>query len=123
GETRRPGQGPYPVRAEAPIVVRSAGEIEIHGEPKWIAKMGERGTFRGDLELRFEGAEGVVLGRLGGVSLDVEPETRRSLPETERLEAEGRAFLKRVGIEPSIERQPGGGVAVASVREDGPAAR
>jgi hypothetical protein len=123
GETRRPGQRPQPVRAEAPIVVRSAGEIEIHGDTSWISKMGERGTFRGKLELRFEGTEGVVFGTLDGIVLDVEPETRRSLRETERLEGEGRAFLERVGIEASVERVPHGGVGVASVREDSPAAR
>lgn len=123
GETRRPGQRPMKVRVEAPVLVRSAGEVEIHGDRKWIAKMGERGTFRGRLELRFEGPEGVVFGVLEGLVLDVEPETRRSLAEAERLEAEGRAFLSRVGIEPSIERVPDGGIAVASVREGSPAAR
>jgi hypothetical protein len=123
GETRRPGRTPQRVRVETPIVVRSAGEIEIHGDTRWISKMGDRGTFRGRLELRFEGAHGVVFGTLDGIVLDVEPETRRSLGETERLETEGRAFLERVGIEPSAARQPDGGVAVADVREGSAAER
>lgn len=99
GHTFRPGEGAAAITATFGGKLRSAEEFEVELDSHAIAALGGRGTFRGELELRFSGEAGSVSGRLPGVVLDIEPMTREAFRAAERLEESARRFFGNYGLQ------------------------
>lgn len=99
GRIHRPAEGAASIDTILSGKLRSAHEFEVDLDHAAILALGGRGTFRGDLELRFRGEAGSVSGSLPGVILDVEPVTREALRAIERLDESARRFFKAYGVE------------------------
>src|SRR5690554_6610719 len=86
GRSFRPAGGAASIDTILLGKLRSAHEFEVELDHAAVSALGGRGTFRGELELRFKGEAGSVSGRLPNVVLDIEPVTPEALRAIEPLE-------------------------------------
>jgi NADH-quinone oxidoreductase subunit H len=132
GSLLRPAHPPqHDVEIEVAATGASPGRVSVDVDEALEATLCGTGesasptTFEGDLLVVFPGASPASLpitGALRGVRLDFRGPPPRRAALVAR-EAEGARLLAFVGIEPSDELPPGGGLAVAAVRPASPADR
>lgn len=99
GRSFRPAGGAASIDTILVGKLRSAHEFEVELDHTAVSALGGRGTFRGELELRFKGEAGSVSGRLPNVVLDIEPVTPEALRAIEPLEESARRFFRLYGAE------------------------
>ncbi len=119
GQLHRPGQRPWPVDVGGEAHAISAQELSFEVRESWLRGFGGRGTFEGELEVRFRAADAVVHGRLP-LRQDVLPrETRAGLRDRRSLEQSGRDLGERWGLgfaEEDPDAADGVGLLVEEVR-------
>ncbi|MGD8860326.1 MAG: hypothetical protein PVI30_09945 [Myxococcales bacterium] len=124
GKLARPGAPPLSVRASAGgrAVAENAVELQL-GEAE-LAALGDHGSFRGELQLAFEGHRGGarITGRLP-VQIDLVQPMARGAAHRHALRRRARAALRHLGIVPQEEAATVAGLTIDWARHGSVAER
>ncbi|MBO6936211.1 MAG: hypothetical protein JJ863_14645 [Deltaproteobacteria bacterium] len=107
GTLHRPGEADRAIDETLPVRATAAGRAETHVERRWLDGLGGRGTFEGQLVLRFEGeGDASIFGRRDEVRLDLEPAALSTAFREDPAPAIERMARYGVHLEPPVVDAP-----------------
>jgi len=108
GTLYRPGETDRSIDETLPVRATAAGRAETHIERRWLDAVGGRGTFEGQLTLRFEGDDSAsIFGRRDEVRLDFEPAALATAFRADPAPAITRLAEYGIHLEPPTETDDG----------------
>jgi hypothetical protein len=123
GRTSRPGMPSVRVQLTVSARAIASDEVAVRLDPAVQQALGMHGSFQGELQVSFAVAGGGAVTGASTVSFDLSDPLGRGVVQAQRARERAERLLRFAGIAAAADAELDAGLAIASVRPDGPAAR